>query len=827
MADLVHDIRFAFRLLGKNPVLTAIMVASLAIGIGAAAAVFSLADALLLQPLPAVHAPAELVSLFGVDSHSPGRLKSLSWGDYLDYAGRTDVLSGLAAMAECDVSLTSGGFAERVSGLAVSPSYFSVLGLRPAEGRLLSAGDEAEPVVILGFGLWHRRFGANPKVIGSPIVLNGKSVTVVGVAPDGFWGTDLGGRREIWLPLRSYSRIAKGIFVPFTGKQDRKQQWLHAIGRLVPGITLARAQSVLNTVAKNLAATYPESNAGRGARAVPLTEAALGEGMRPLLVGFTARLMAAVALVLVVVVVNVAGLLLARGLARRREIAVRLSLGASRWRLVQQLFVEGLVLGLLGMVAGIGLAKLCLPLLGHLELPRNLAVHDLAISGPVLAFAVLASLVSALAFSLLPAIQTVRATLAPTLRGGKTRGILLSLGLRELLAGLQVALALLIMIVSGLALRTLSNLRSIDPGFDPAHVLVFSIDLSSAGYEGPRVALFYQDLLERLRQVPGVRAASMVAALPVMGADLRVDLSVSPEDGPFSAVKDDSLPAVLHVLVGGHFFDTAGLKILQGGDFRSDGGAADSGAVILNETAARLLWPGQNSLGKRLRLAQSETPFSVVGVAADSAYSTLKEKAVPVLYLDHSQSQKSFIGSLLALDMTLFVRTSGEPRLVLGAVRKTVRSMDPLLPVFHVSTLEELLASTIGVERQAAALYGSLALVAIALALLGLYGVVSHAVTERTREIGVRMACGATPGEVRRLVVNRSALLAVVGVVAGLTLAVPASRIVQSQLYGVKTDDPITWLVTPLILFAAAVWVSTVPARRAARIDPVVALRNE
>jgi len=520
-------------------------------------------------------------------------------------------------------------------------------------------------------------------------------------------------------------------------------------------------------------------------------------------------------------------LLLSRGFARRQEIAVRLSLGASRRRLVRQLFVEGLVLGLLGMVAGIGLAKVSLPLLEHLELPRNLAVHDLTISGPVLAFAVLVSLVSCLAFALLPAIQTVRAALAPALRGRKARGILSRLGLRELLVGLQVALALLIMIVSGLALRTLSNLRSIDPGFDPAHVLVFSIDLSSAGYEGPRAALFYQDLLERLRHVPSVKAASMMAALPVMGADLTVNLTVSPEDGPFSGAQEESLPSVYHVLVGSHFFETAGLKILQGSDFRSDGGAADTGAIVLNETAARLLWPGQSPLGKRLRLAQSETPFSVVGVVADATYSTLKEKAVPVLYLDHSQSQKSFIGSLLASDMTLLVRTSGEPRQVLGAVRKTVRSMDPLLPVFHVSTLDEILASTIGVERQAAALYGSLALIAIALALLGLYGVVSHAVSERTREIGVRVACGASPNEVRRLVIGRSALLTLIGVVAGLAAAVPASRIIQSQLYGVKTDDPITWLVTPLILFAGAVWVSTVPARRAARIDPVVALRCE
>lgn len=614
---------------------------------------------------------------------------------------------------------------------------------------------------------------------------------------------------------------------PLTGQHDRKHPWLYTVGRLAPGVTVARAQTVLGSVARNLAAAYPETNARRGIRALPLDEMALGQGMRPKILGFTGRLMAIVALVLAVAAINVAGLLLARGLSRRREIAVRLSLGASRRRLIRQLFVEGLVLGLLGMVVGIFLAAATLPLLEHIELPNSLPVHDLAISGHVLGFAVLVSLGSCLIFALLPAIQTVNTAFMPTLRGKAPRGNLLRLGGGELLVGLQIGLALLIMTASGLMLHTLSNLQSIDPGFDPAHVLVFSIDLSSANYQGPRVAAFYQDLLERLRHVPGVRAASMAAALPVMGGDLRVDLTVSPEEGPLSKVSEASLPAVRHALVGSHYFETAGIKLLQGNDFGPEEGAANPDAVIVNETAARLLWPGQNPLGKRVRLVQTDSPFSVVGVAADATYATLKEQAAPVLYLDHAQSQKSFIGSLLASEMTLLVRTSGEPRQVLGAVRRTVRGMDPLLPVFNVSTLDELLASTIGVERQAAVLYGSLALVALALALLGLYALVSNSVAERTREIGVRVTCGATPSNVRRLVIGRSALLAVIGIAAGLAAAAPTSRLVQSQLYGVKADDPITWLVTPLVLVGAAVWVSAVPARRAARIDPVVALRYD
>lgn len=826
MTDLVNDIRFAVRLLGKKPWLSVIAVASLALGIGSTAAVFSMGDALLLRPLPAVRQPSELVAVFNVDNHSPDRLGALSWSDFLDYAKRTDAIAGLAAAAECEVSLTSGGLAERVSGLAVSPNYFSVLGVRPALGRSWSLDEMEGPVAVLGSGLWHRRFGADPRMIGSSIFLNGKSVKVVGIAPEGFSGTDLGSRREIWFSLRSYAPIARGAIASLTGEQNRTQRWLTVIGRLAPGVTLARAQSILSTVARNLAAAYPKSNGQLGVRVLSLTQAVLGQGMRPKILSFTARLMAVVALVLAVAAVNVAGLLLARGLARRREIAVRLSLGASRGRLVRQLFVEGLLLGFLGLVVGVFLAKASLPLIEKLKLPSDLPLHGLAISGRVLGFALLVSMASCLIFALLPAIQTVRTAFMPALRGKAPGGNLLRFGLGEVLVALQIAFTLLIMMVSALMLRTLSNLSSVNPGFDPAHVLVFSIDLSSARYEGPRVAAFYQDLLERLRHVPGVKSASMAAALPVMGGDLVVDLTVSPEEGPMSGVSETSPPAVRHALVGSHYFETVGMKILQGSDF-GHGGAGSLGEVIVNESTARLLWPGQSPLGQRLRLAETKSPFSVIGVAADSTYDTLKEKPVPVLYLAHSQYQMSFIGSLLASEMTVLVRTSGEPRQALGAVRRIVRSMDPLLPVFHVATLEELLASTIGVERQTATLYGSLALVAMALAMLGLYSVVSNAVTERTREIAVRIACGASPSSVCRLVLGRSALMALIGIGAGLAAAASTNQLVQSQLYGVRTADPVTWLVTPVILIGTVMWVSRGPARRAMRIDPAVALRNE
>jgi predicted permease len=825
---MTKDVRFALRLLGKSPLITIVAVGSLALGIGSTTAVFSLVDALLLRPLPALHDPESLVAVVGIQAKDPEKFRQVAWADYLDYAAQKDAVANLAAMADCDLSLTHHGPAERVSGLAVSSNYFTALGLKPTLGRLLSAADEKALVTVLGYDLWQRRFGGDFGVIGSVIQLNGKSLTVVGIAPKSFAGTSLSARREIWLPLGIYSKVAAGVLVSFTGELDRKQEWLNVLGRLPAGMSREHAQAALNVVAKRLAASYPDAG-GRSVRVLPLTELALGPGKRDLLKGFSARLMAITALVLAVAVINVAGLLLTRALARQREVAIRLSLGASRGRLIRQFLVEGFSLALLGLAGGILLATAALPLLERLDLPVNLAVRDYTLSYRTLGFALLVSLASCLVIALAPALQAMRTSFAAMWRGEKPRGRRAGLAMRELLAGTQVALTLLVLIAAGLMLRTLANLGSIDPGFDPARVLAVSVDLYPAGYEGTRVAEFYRDLLERLKRLPGVEEASMASALPVMGGDFMVDLSVTPDDAQpaTSGAKPSSQLSVRHVLVGSRFFETTKMRLVRGRSFGAGDDPSGAAVVIVNETAARLLWGGRDALGRRLRLVETETPFEVIGIVADASYGGLKDEAVPVLYLAHAQYEKSFLGSLLAPQMTVFVRTSGEPRQMLNAVRETVRAMDERLPVFKVSTLEELLVSTVGVERQAAALYTGLALVATALAMFGLWGVLTQTVIERTREIGIRMACGASPGEVRTLILQRSLVIAFFGVAAGLAIAVPARRIVASQLYGVGPADPVTWLGTTLILIGLALFVSTIPAYRAARVDPVVALRYE
>ena len=454
-----------------------------------------------------------------------------------------------------------------------------------------------------------------------------------------------------------------------------------------------------------------------------------------------------------------------------------------------------------------------------------MAARDFRLSGRMLGFALLLALASCLVFALVPALQAVRATLLPVLRGTAPR--VRWLGLRELLVGSQVALALLILIAAGLMLRTLTNLRAVDPGFDPAHVLVLSVDLSPAGYKGQQVATFYRDLLERLRRLPGIEEASMASALPVIGNDVSVDLSVYRMDEKPADAGHAEQSSVRHVLVGNRYFQTMKTKLVRGRDFGPEESSAGAGVVIVNETAARRLWGGRDPLGRRLRLVETKVPFEVVGVVADTTYGNLREEAVPALYLSHGQYERSFVGALLAAQMTILVRTSGAPFQVLGPVRETVRTMDARLPVFNASTLQDLLASTVGVERQAAALYSGLALIAMALAMFGLYGVLTYMVVASTREIGIRVACGASWDQVCGLVLRRSLLLVLCGVVAGLAVAVPATRIVASQVYGVKTADAATWFGTTVVLVGVALLVSAAPARRAMRIDPVMALRYE
>ncbi|MCP4658634.1 MAG: ABC transporter permease [bacterium] len=833
MPTIVQDLRSAFRLLRTNSGLAIAIVVSLALGIGANAAVFSLIDTLLLRPVPGLKDPERLLALFSVRPEDPAHLGAISHADYLDYAANREIFSGLAAYADDAFSFSQGGPSERIIGRVVANDYFSVLGIGPVVGRLFVPEEDPAPIAVLGHGLWQRRFGADRDVIGRAIMLNGHSVTVIGVAAPGFRGTNHVDSPEIWVTIPTYlgnvtphgsaeSGIAAGPGGQFRNL-DRTRKWLYPVGRLAPGVSLEKARSSLAVMARRLAEQYPEVSQGGEVELLPLSEIAFGPGKRGTVARYTGLLMAMVGVVLLVACLNVANLLLARGLNRQHEITMRLVLGASRGRLVRLLLSESLLLALLGGIAGTVVAAAALPLLEHLELPVE-TVFTLEFDFRVLGFAFLVSLASGLLVGILPALRSSTTALVPAMRGetaGRHR-----VALRDLLVSAQVALALLVAIASGLMVRTLRNLESVPLGFDPERVLAASLDLSATGSGGPEIIAFYQQLSEHVRALAGVEEVGLATALPLVGSDLKVHLTIEPE-GWKPPSEDAPPPAAHHAVVGAGFFETVGTPLRSGRLFGPQDDAAAYPVAVVNETMARRYWPGQDAVGRHLGLTGAEKPFRVIGVVADTKYATLRETAEPILYLEHRQHQQWFVGPLMAPMMTLLVRTPGDPMEVLPAVRRAAQSLDPLLPVFDVTTLPQHLSAAVRIERQAAALFSVFAVLALVLTMVGLYGVISHAVMRRTREIGIRVALGALPGAVLRLMLVRGVGLCLAGIVLGLAAAYPLSRVVSSQLYGVTSGDSATYLAVSTAVVAVAVLVSYLPARRATQIDPVEALRQD
>jgi predicted permease len=820
------DVRVAFRWLRRSPTFALIAAGSLALGIGATTVVYGFVDRVLLHPLPSVPAVDELLAVVGFQVKDPQRVRSLAWDDYRDLAARHGAIRQLAATVASSMTLSGRGAAERIDGLGVSSEYFGILGLHPRLGRFVAASDENAAVAVLGQELWRRSFGADLHIVGRTITVNGKPLEVIGVAPQGFAGTDLTTRTDLWFPIGSFSRVARGAIASLMGQHDRQHEWLAVIGRLAPGADLRAVQADFNVVSRRLAAVYPKSNASRGVRVMPLTAVATGSSpeSRRLLVLFIVRLGGVAALVWIAAVLNVSSLFLARTVERRRETGIRLSLGAGRGTVMGHLVTEGLILGCGGVLGGIGLVRLTLPLLSRLQLPVGLHLVDLPLSWRAVGFAALLGLVSSIAFSLLPALRAAHREILPSLSPAIPLTSRFRWRVNDLLVALQLAAAMLILTGAVLLVRSLRNLDAVDPGFEPKHVLAAGLDLGATGLAGDALAAFDDALLLRVRGIPGVADASLASALPSMGGDLEVDLSVAP-DRPAAVGSPPENPGIRHVLVGSHFFRTVGLRFVKGRDF-GDEDRAGAGVVILNQTAARQLFPGRDPVGRTVALLETKAPFTVVGEVSDSIYARPQEDAQPVLYLSHLQGGKSFVGGLLASELTLLVRNGPGGGATLSSLRGVVTNLDGRLPLGQVRTLAEILGSTVGIERQAAVLCSGLALVALALAVLGLYGALHRTVVERHFEIAIRMACGATRGAMRRYVFRRSVLLAVVGSAAGMAVAVPGVRLIASLLFGIDAYDPLSWLLPVGGLLATALLVSAVPSFRAGRILPAAALRR-
>lgn len=808
-----QDIRYGLRLLRRSPVFTATAALSLAIGIGANTTIFSVASALLLRPLPGLADPARLVD---VGRTQQGRsFDSVSYPNYRDLRERTTSLSDLYAyrMEPQPISLGDGQEAERIYGTPVSGNYFRALGTTAALGRLLNDEDDrpnGPPVAVISYGLWQRRYAGARDVIGRTVSFNNTPVTIVGITPPGFQGTTIL-RADTWLPL-TLSSVATPRFGAemFT---NRRIVWLFTGGRLKPGVTLAQANAEMQAIGLVLEKDYPTENRGKSYRAL---KAAVIPGQIDNVARFLFVLLAIVALVLLAACVNLAGMLLARASSRRREIAVRLAIGASRARLVRQLVTETIVLFAAGCALGLvltgWLTQLLLGVLPALPLPIGV---DFVVDWRVASFAAAISLVSAVLCALAPALQASKPDVVPALKGDGA-GLGTRLRLRSAFIVAQVTISLVLVIAGGLFVRALDRAASINPGFDHANVDVIALDLTLTGYKEPDALAFADRLRARVLALPGVQHAAYAVDLPLDGnrmglGSLRVP-GLQPPVG-------DSFRADWNAVSPG-YFKTLNMPLVSGRDFSEHDTATAPGVIIINEAMARSVWGTTDALGRQFDaevMGRVRTTLTVVGVAPDAQVDTLGAEVGPFVYVPIAQG---FVGRV-----SLVVKSAAGG--MIPQVRAIVRELNPNLPVTTAMPLDDVTALILIPQRIAAAVAASLGIVVLLLAAIGIYGVTSYAVSRRTREIGIRMALGADRTSVLRLVIRQGLVLTAIGVLLGLAAGAAAAQVLRSLLFGVSALDPIAFGGAALLFGLVSLAASYLPARRAARVDPMRALRAE
>jgi macrolide transport system ATP-binding/permease protein len=815
MRALWQDLRYAARVLLKSPGFTAVAVVTLALGIGANTAVFSLANALLLRPPEGVSRPEEIVMLGRTLAGSD--FGTFSYPDYADCRDQSASFVNLAAYREEDLDLTTGGSAELLSGMLVSGNYFKTLGVGARLGRTLSTEDDgspgSNPVAVISDAAWRSRFGSDPNVVGRVITLNNYPFTVVGVAQKGFAGTGVGSATDIWLPLSMYSQAVPLFYEKRL--EARQISWLSVLGRLKPGVTTEQARAEVTTVARRLEQTYPDTDKVLGVAVVE------GLGLQPRSRGEARAtmgiLLAVAGLVLLIVCANVANLLLVRGEARRKEIAVRMALGAGRARLVRQLLTEALLVSAVGGAVGVVLAFWSKDLLlgSRFLTGVSLPAEDLRIDGRVLGFALLASLATGLIAGLAPALRASDFGLHAMLKDRGASGPPRS-GFRSALVVGQIALSVVVLVCAGLLLRTLMNTQSVNAGFDADRILLVPVDDGRRGYTEERMRLFYQQLVERVRAIPGVGGASMAVTVP-LGGSWRTGFRVEGQPTAEPSAQTD------YDIVAPRYFETVGIPLVKGRDFNEQDGPNSPRVVVVGEEFARRFFPGEDPLGKRLSIPRYEGDDSyleVVGVVKDIKYERLTEQPRPYIYEPLAQQRQP--------SATLFVRSrGGDPSALAGPVGREVQALDRGLPLYGVRTMAERLRGSLAPQRSAATLLTIFGLLALLIASVGLYGVLAYSVGQRQREIGIRMALGATGRDVVSFVVRQGAVLIGGGLASGLAVAFALGRALTGMLYGVSAADPLTYVAVALALIAAALAACYIPARRATKVDPGVALRYE
>jgi predicted permease len=807
--DLRQDLHYGLRTLLKNPGFTIIAVVALALGIGANSAIFSVVNAVLLRPLP-FKAPDQLVMVWENATHVGFPKNTPSPPNFLDWQRQNTVFTGMAAMSERSFNLTGIGEPERLDGRRVSANLFDLLGVPALLGRTFVPDDDrpGAHVVLLSYSLWQRRFGSDPSIIGRAVTLNGESYTVIGVIPR---GVDLPGygnwHDQLWVPIA------------FTDeeKTERGTHFLDVIARTKPGITLKQAQAEMETIAARLAKEYPKSNTRIGTVVTPLHEEMVGDIKPALLI-----LLGAVGFVLLIACANVANLLLARAAVREKEIALRLALGASRSRLTRQFLTESVLLAFLGGGLGLLLAFAGMRAL-KMFVPATVSqTQTINIDGNVVVFTALIILLTGILFGLAPAMHASHSNLNDSLKEGGRDSAIGKNGnrLRGLLVIGEVAVSFILLIGAGLLINSFLHLQNLDPGFRTDHLLTMKVDLSELKYpDGERRSVFFEEVLRRIRSLPGVESAAVAGNLPFTYNGDSATIAV--EGIPDPPV--DQWPNVIYRAIGPGYFSTMGIPLIRGREFTDQDGADSKKVVVISDKTAQRYWPGQDPIGKRLKpgATNSDIPWrEVIGVVKDVRQNDFIAQPKMQMYLPYRQMKNLAANALV-------VRTSLEPTSLATSMRNAIWAVDKDQPVANIDTMEHIVSEAIARQRFSMLLLGIFAVLALVLTAVGIYGVMSYSVAQRTHEIGIRMALGARRADVLQMTVKQGLKLVGAGMIIGLAAAFLLTRVMASLLFGISATDPITFVGISLVLLVVAILASYVPALRATKVDPIIALRAQ
>jgi macrolide transport system ATP-binding/permease protein len=811
VSSFVQDLRYAFRSLLATPSLTIAAALSLGLGIGANTTVFSWVQAVLLRPVPGAR-EADGLRVATLETRE-GRARSWSYPNYRDFRDRATQLD-VVGQDDIAMSIAVSGQAERAFGALVSGNYFQVMGVQPALGRLLSDEDDrtpgGHPVAVISHAYWQRRFAGDPSIVGREITINNVPMTVIGVGPEEFLGSFLGLATSAWVPMAMQPQMTGSSRL-----EARGNGWMQTMARLAPGASDEQAQAEATALLAQLSQESKGSFDGWRIRVLRPWQA--NWGAPSVLAPILGVLSVVVGLVLLIACANVANLLLARAVGRRKEIAVRLSLGANRWRLLRQLLTEAFLLSTAAGIIGVAVAYWTYGLLMAFAPPTDMPINfGLKIDATTLAYAVAASLLTGLFFGLVPALQASRSDTIHAIKEEAGRGA--SGGrsgyrLRNALVIVQVAVCLVLLVGATLFVRSLQAAQHMDPGFAPDGLLVASVDLVPNGYTPDTGRQFHRRLLEAVSAIPGVESFALARQLPLgISGTSSAGITV---DG-YTPQADEEV-VIVYNMVSPRYFETMRIPMVQGREFTRDDTRESARALIINETMARRYWPGRDALGGRVRMGKDD--YTVVGIAKDSKYGQLNEAPQPYMYFALEQN---FVSTAV-----LHVRSAAAPAGMLASIREVVRTLDPNLPIFDARTVEEHMRSAVFAQRMGANLLGLMGILAVVLAAVGLYGVIAYAVSQRTQEMGIRLALGAAPRDLLTMVLRQGLVITGIGLVLGLVLAFAATGFMRSLLPGIAPRDPLTFIGVPLVLVTIAIIAALIPARRAGAVDPVVALRYE